>query len=414
LDLESRLCRALDLAKRAVELFGATGYTDAPYNSFGPEKVVTEAAMLVYAAWGARTLPRVAGLADELAALLAQYARNGRVLRDIALHPSRVAKLVVAHVILSRLGYPDRAFDAVARSRFYVGEGFRIDYPPSAVAERVWLRSLWRSESTETWIDTNGLTSILDAPAELVDASREDAYGFTHLLFYLTDFGYRSHPDLVRAQTTIVNEAECLIARCLDGEDYDLAGELLMTWPLLGAPWSPGAAFAFRVLASVEDEAGLLPCGHVDVTRLEGLDGDERVRYALGTAYHTAFVMGFLCALCLRGNNAPPARFADRSYELSRVTALAPFLDHDQGHWQQLLAECDESEQAMLLPFLCQIAMVQKLRKQEYETMKNILLLTIEAGLENQLLWDQAANLLLGIAESAPLIHRYDTQIVTE
>jgi len=34
-----------------------------------------------------------------------------------------------------------------------------------------------------------------------------------------------------------------LLARYIDPGDYDLAGEILLTWPLTGAPWSPGAAF---------------------------------------------------------------------------------------------------------------------------------------------------------------------------
>jgi hypothetical protein len=42
--------------------------------------------------------------------------------------------------------------------------------------------------------------------------------------------------------------------------------------------------------------AGLLPCGNVDLVRLGALEGAERVRYALGVSYQTAYVMGLLSA----------------------------------------------------------------------------------------------------------------------
>ena len=60
--------------------------------------------------------------------------------------------------------------------------------------------------------------------------------------------------------------------------------------------------FGFRVLAGAEDSTGILPCGNTKADRLGRLQGEERVRYAFGTAYHTAYVMGFLCAASLRPN----------------------------------------------------------------------------------------------------------------
>jgi hypothetical protein len=44
-----------------------------------------------------------------------------------------------------------------------------------------------------------------------------------------------------------------------DIQDFDVAGELLMTWPMLQRRWSNGASFGFLCLAHAEDEAGFLP-----------------------------------------------------------------------------------------------------------------------------------------------------------
>ena len=113
-----------------------------------------------------------------------------------------------------------------------------------------------------------------------------------------------------------------LLAGYMDAEDYDLAGELLLAWPLMGAPWSPSAAFAFRVLASIEDQVGVLPCGNVNLAHLAQLEGEERARYALGTAYHTAYVMGFLCAAS--ASTRPGAAGDDRRTAVRRNVSQAP------------------------------------------------------------------------------------------
>lgn len=49
------------------------------------------------------------------------------------------------------------------------------------------------------------------------------------------------------------------VALSLDTDDFDLTAELLLTWSMPGLPWSPVAAFAFRVLAAIEDRLGFLP-----------------------------------------------------------------------------------------------------------------------------------------------------------
>ncbi len=370
-DLETRLCRGLEIAERAVRLFSSTGYLDPeePHNSFAPEKVVTEAAMLLYAASGADAHGEVRDRVDAIARLLVPLARSKRLLMEMVAHPSRVNKLVVAHVILSKLGSGDAEFDAAAWAQFSCAARIRRDAPVSASAEVSWVESLWKGNGPEPLNYPKVPASVLELPSDIAGGSRDQAYAFTHLLFYLTDFGYRSVPGIVDLQSTVLGEAEGLLARYLDAEDYDLSGELLMTWPLLGAQWNPAAAFGFRVLARVEDETGLLPCGNIHLARLEKLGGDEAARYALGTAYHTAFVMGFLCAISLRFGRNPPARISARGYDKAWVRELEPILEVDQGHWYPVFSECDDAEKGMLLPVLCQIAIAQKLRTQNYKSL---------------------------------------------
>ena len=395
-DLEARLCRALDIAKTTVDYFAVDGYTDdvSPEYSFGPEKAVAEAAMLAYAASACGQRANVTRRVDELARLLILHARSERVLVNIAVHPTLVVKFAVPHVLLSRLGYCDASFDDFLRSCVSAQARNGRDRSPCASVERSWIWSLWNGQAAPR---SELLESVLNWPVDILGGLREDSYAFTHLIFYCTDFGSQSC-RLPRARTIILGEARSLLARYLDAEDYDLAGEILMAWPLLAAPWSPAAAFGFRILASVEDEAGVLPCGNIDVGRLTRLEGDERARYALGTAYHTAFVMGFLCAASLRPGRVPPDRIVGSQFDEACLGRLLPYVDHDQGHWQSEFSRLAGGEQRALTPFILDIAIIQRHRKHDYEGVKELLWIASECGIADSPLCDQASELLERIA----------------
>jgi hypothetical protein len=367
--------------------------------SFGPEKVVAEAAMLLHSASQAGDRPEVRRRVDAVAHQLIPLVRSQRALVDIALQPGRAFKLAVPHVLLTTLGHHDEPFDQVFLSRCSVALEMAGDLPPSALFERRWITSHWKHD----W-DLHSASPVdgtfLDSAIDVLSDSREDAYSLTHLLFYLTDFGGGVLPALSRPVDTVLSEVEALLLRYLDSEDYDLAGELLMAWPLLRAPWSPVPAFAFRVLASVEDDAGMLPCGNVDVERLGRLDSAERGRYALATAYHTAFVMGFLCAVSLRPDCAPPVKVQGREFAALISQQFLGFVGDDQGHWLQVYAECDDSEKRTLAPLLCQFAVLQNLRKHDYEAVRDILLLAKRVGMPEHPLSTRAADLLSALGAS--------------
>ena len=142
--------------------------------------------------------------------------------------------------------------------------------------------------------------STLNRPMDVLCGSRDDIYAFTHALMFVTDFAIGPCRRLPRRRAVILTEAEAALARCLDEQDYDLAAEVLLAWPLTGRQWSPAAVFGFCVLARVEDTAGFLPAPSTRLQRFQQLQGDRRTEYLLATAYHTAYVMGLLCSAALR------------------------------------------------------------------------------------------------------------------
>lgn len=405
-DLEMRLCRALDIARAAIVQFAVEGYRDefSPVYSFGPEKLMAEAAMLLYAASASRCRQEIADRIDALAQLLLPHVRSERLILDIALNPAVAFKLAVPHILLTKLGYSDVEFDRFLATCATAQAMNGQDCPPSVTSERKWISSVWTCGGADKLHFGDVLRkSVLSFPLNLLTGSRDDAYALTHLLFYATDFGFRAQ-RLPRSRGVILAEASSLFARYADAEDYDLAGEILLAWPLTGADWSSTAAFGFRVLASVEEKAGLLPCGNVDLKRLNGLSGEAQARYALGTAYHTAFVMGFLCALSLRPERAPPVQVVGVVHERNRLRWLLDRVGDDQGHWQPVFARLDEREQRILVPFLLDIAIVQHCRRRDYEGVREILVFATELGIARSPICVQSMELLERVARCVSII----------
>ena len=101
----------------------------------------------------------------------------------------------------------------------------------------------------------------------------------------------------------LTEQARSALAGALDDDDYDIAGELLLTWPLLGVDAGPVESAALRVLCDVADQVGTLPSLTLGLaSATAGLDAADA---ALLATYHTGYVFTALAAL------APTVRWAD-------------------------------------------------------------------------------------------------------
>jgi hypothetical protein len=192
---------------------------------------------------------------------------------------------------------------------------------------------------------------------DVISPSKDQMYAYTHALMYLTDFGLRSVP-LPRSGREIDREAGALLSACLDEPDYDVAGEVLLTWPLLRRRWSASAALGFGILASVEDQIGFLPGSGISPDLADSLTGKERSRYAIATAYHTAYVMGLLCATILNAHHRPPIRAASKKQYKGAFVELLALLESDGSIpiWQsyvESLPPVDRDSAAELIFNVC-------------------------------------------------------------
>lgn len=394
-DLVRRTRLALSIATRAIDVLGRGGYRDeqAPQDSFGPDKPLAETAMLLYVAAAVAGQigeePRV----TEVAALMAPHARSRRTAWAVALHPTILWQLAMPHILLRQLGLVDPGFDRLVT--LSVGSLARSgrEVVPHRALEAMWLEALWSGTPPGAEFDAAAVNSVMNHPLDLLWGDREDAYARTHTFMYFTDFGYARRP-LPRSHSEILEESAALLARSLLLEDFDLAAEVLMSWPLTASPWPAAAAFGFRVLAELEDKVGFLPAGNGVPEKFDRLQGSERTQYALAASYHTAYVMGMLCSLSLRPGNAPPHVIGGPLAPVEVVSELTSLLQPADTPWQHTFRGLQPVEQRALAPFLLDMALLSAVRKHDFAAAGNLLAMAARTGLANSPLCAQTAQLL--------------------
>ena len=401
-DLTRRLCHALNIAHQVVERLGLSGYTDPDYpnNNLPPEKVISETALLLYASSTVSHSDPVRASTRSLAERLLSYARSERILYGICLEPALAWDYGLAHVLLKKLGYPDSAFDAVLsqaiRSQVHPGH----ERTPYRMLEQQWLKEIW-SDSTNRLRKGNApvMASALAQSINVLNGAKEDIYAFTHAIMYLTDFNVSPRP-LPRAKHMIHADAEAALACCLDDQDYDLGGEVLLTWPLISRSWSPAAVFGFRVLARVEDQVGFLPSPGTRLDRLSSYKGDQHTDYLLATAYHTVYVMGLLCAAALQKGRTPPAKIPTRRRKANSAKMILQFLDTDEPikHWRETFNQLNSWEQDAIAGLILTIGLRQKIKSRDFNGLHKLLATGYQCGLADNPAASQAAELLERLA----------------
>jgi hypothetical protein len=311
-DLVRRLCSALDIALSAVESIDAPVEDDAKGRSVLAnlaEKIVAEAAMLILCA---ASVEHVDSEIDKriraTAELIIGHARNESVLAGICLEPGLARDHALAHLVLTRLGYPDTMTDRLLIESLKTGRGLGPERLPHRELEQEWLARLAATAVDPPEPDP-GLPgrSMLGRPLDVLASTRDDIYAFTHAVMYTTDLGERL-VELPRSVEEIGGDAEAALAYALDIDDFDLAAEVLLTWPMLRIPWSQGACVGFDIVASAADDLGFVPGPSFDQEHYECLTGRRRAEYVLTSSYHTNLVWGFLCAAALRPGCLPRPR----------------------------------------------------------------------------------------------------------
>ena len=397
--LLKRLNLALRIARRTIQFLGEKGFAGAelPEGNFAAEKPLAEAAMLLYAAKEERANPCIKEVFDGLVRDLVPYARSKQMRWDVLRYPSVCLQLATPHILLGKLGCEDSQFNGLLGRATTACAGRGHELVPYRELEVIWLQSVWRSESPGCELEETARKTALGNPIDLLNGSRDDAYAHTHAAMYYTDLGNSRRP-LPRPANEFLDESAAVLARALIVEDYDLAAEALMAWPLTSSAWSPSAAFGFRVLASLEDKIGFLPAGPKASKRLLELAGEEKTKCALASSYHTAFVMGMLCAVSLKSGTPSPCEIPRPPFSATLIENLQASIPKTGAYWEEVFESLSPNEQAALGRFLLDVAIVRSNQKGEFAQMARLLETAIQNGLADTTLCAQGAELLSRIA----------------
>lgn len=359
-DLLGRVHLAVRLARRTLK--AAVAAEEEVLVKGGPDrpaalvlgKVVGEAAMLLRTTAPLRGEDETLDVEARLLAVqLVAQARGARVRERLCNDAGGALAHASAHLFLGDAGYPDEAFDRLLGDILDGNEVCGPERLPNHQLEWAWLDQIRRGRVDVEPIDEELLMSTCIAwPLDVLGCSTLDLYMFTHVVMYASDMGRRP-VQLPRPVAEIVAEAEAGLAAALDADNFDLAAELLWTWPMLRQPWSPVAGFAFDVLARVQDAQAFLP--GPDYARWteqpgHGLAHEEVV---MRTSYHANLVMGMLCAVALQSGFASPSErlMAEKSLDIGyRPDDLLDSLPTRSfvPQWQQDFVELSERERSAL------------------------------------------------------------------
>jgi hypothetical protein len=393
-DLARRVAAALGIAGQALQaapvpVAGPTAEVAHGDGQLAGVKVAAEGAMLLFCAAPVQHLDaRIRDGVDLVARLLIPHARNDSVLAAICMDPALARDHSVAHVILSHLGYPDPDADRLLRQSLSAGPDLGPERLPHRELEQRWHERIHRAGGAPPRSDAQTLAhSSLGRRMDALGSTLLDRYAFTHCVLYASDLGGR-RVALPRPAADIAADADAALAASLDADDFDLTAEILWTWPMLGLAWSPAATFAFQVLAAAEDQAGFLPGPDFSAAKLRSLPTDRRARYKLVTSYHTALVMGFLCAAALRPGRTPPAAVPDSSTTPSAAADLMRLIPPQapEPRWREAFRSLALPRQNSLVPLVLTII----LRRARSQASMTLLRDALQIALDHDLLDEPA------------------------
>lgn len=299
-----------------------------------------ELAMLLRMA--ARALPGDADRAriHAIATQLAPLARLPQVYRCVLMRPSRASMHVLAHLCLTELGLPDEVLDRAARRALKCSAAAANERVPYRQLDAAWTRHIAFGDHE---LDHPCLMlSPIGVGVDLLAATVDDAYAFTHALPYATDFGRLPLP-LEVDRRLLLDIAEAIALQALDSDDLDLLAEVLMAPPLLRLPWTPLLAFAWQVVEAAWQAHGFVP-GPGLPPPADGETREQQVRRVLGTVYHTTFAAGLCCAALLACESVPP--WLARRQEAQAAAAADP---PGRGHlWREQWALLSDAARAAM------------------------------------------------------------------
>jgi hypothetical protein len=365
-----------------------------------PDKIIAETAMLLRAVitLKGKAVEGIRRRAKDLAARLAKHARHDRVQIGVALFPALALDYGAAHIVLESAGFADGGFTQTIKNSLEATTATARERFPHRELEQAWLTSLLYASGVDRGIAAR--TSLIRG-IDVISGSRDDAYSLTHALIYATDFGHR-RPQNWMPTERILSISSSALAAVLDDDDFDLAGEILLSWPFLREEWDDISSFAFAVLANVEDEVGVLPSLALDLNEYKKLPEESRENYIAAVAYHTAYVMGLVCASAIRAGAYPKKRLSESDEPTEFTEELIQILKREPRtpQWLRYLETLEPSQLHACTPLLLDLALRRAIRKTNFAEANELISEAARWNVEPTRLCVQGAEMLNRLARA--------------
>jgi hypothetical protein len=319
----------------------------------------------------------------RLARDVAPLARSAFVRRELLFRPSRAPMYALAHFCLAELGVPDERLDRLARRALGSCVNAANERVPYRMLDAAWTRHLVFGDAE---LNHPAIAlSPLGAGVDLLNATVNDAYAFTHALPYATDFGRVPLP-LGLDRQNLLGIAEALAVQALDEDDLDLLSEVLMAPAILRIGWTPTLTFSWHVLERVWTEFGFVPGPGLrpapcDENRI------QRVRRVLGGVYHTTFAAGLCCGTLITCNAFPPELPAGPPGGMGLPDGKASAW---KVNWTTSSARAQQEMRFLELAF----SLRRAVESADFEAVRHVLYSSADAGLLEHPLFTQALELL--------------------
>ncbi len=335
------------------------------------EKIIAETAFLVAFSNNIIYSAEIIKARKELIEVLEPLARSKAMLLNICMQPPLALDYAHAHICLSYAGYPDERFDKALSAALQSSSVEGIERTPYRMMEGEWLKQRWKSDyesNFDFWIPL----SCLHHEVDIFSPGSDGAYSVTHAIMYAA-FGKKHIPGTDPG--IILQWVESLLVRYMDEQNYDIAGELLMAWPLLNKHWSSTAAFALNCLFQIEERVGFLPAPGLERSLVDNAEDKNAKRtYIYSINYHTALVMGLLCSSILE--NPLKENVCFNSIDCTKAWKSKienEIFSEKEIHWKKFFLDLDSDQRDQLLPMLYQVCILRWVRDKKFGNVKSLL-----------------------------------------
>jgi hypothetical protein len=285
--LHARVVSTLDLLLGNIDLI-----RKAPDEDSAADKAACEIALLCWVLTRRDAHPQVRDRVARLLDPLEQRLCGEPIARAILWKPSLVAMLSMGAGLLGRLGRSGGRARAAAEIAWCTNFAESREESPLQALETEWSRNIFMSGSSAR------LTTPQDFALERRFApmmNAEDAYAFTHAIFYLTDFGALI-PSRDLRQESVWRTIDSGVVWSLTRYDFDLLGEFLLCALFTDSPTTAVVRLGIASLLATWGDLSFVPDRNIAI-------GSSREVVFMAT-YHANLVAALLAnEMILRGIN---------------------------------------------------------------------------------------------------------------